>query len=119
MRFLAKVYCSMAMVFVAGMAQADGFARITTEGAFREQVVGKRITCGENDFYTIKRNGRLTGRFEGEALKGAWEWRDDVMCRTLTTVRPGTDCQVIEVRGQEVRGTRARGQGRQFTCRFK
>lgn len=118
MNITRSIAVCVALLTSGSVAAASDLKRISTEDDFRKLVVGKKIKCGDKDHYTIRRNGRLTGRFGGETLKGVWEWRDGYFCRTLTTVRPGTDCQKFEVSAKELRGTRNRGKGRSFTCQF-
>jgi len=92
----------------------DGFTRIETEEDFRKIVVGKTLRFGES-YFVIKGNGRIKGVFRDKALRGNWAWREGYWCRTLTTHRKNTECQVWEYKGKEFFSTRARGDGKGFT----
>jgi len=85
--------------------------RITTAEQFNRLIVGKRLTHQETNFLTIAADGTMSGEFFGEALVGTWQWQDQYWCRTLTTVRPGSDCQAWEINGKEITVTRQRGTG--------
>ncbi len=91
-------------------AAAQGFQRITTEAGFNQLVVGRKLSLNSN-YITIKKNGIVKGRFNGEPLRGYWEWRDGFWCRTLLTHNKKTDCQIWEVDGNRHRLTRERGEG--------
>lgn len=93
---------------------AETFERISTEAEFSQLVVGKKLTLGKN-WFVIRKNGSLKGDFNGEKLKGAWQWRDGYWCRTLKSHSKNTDCQLWEVSGDEFRVTRAKGKGKSFT----
>lgn len=93
---------------------ADGFTPITTEAEFDSLVVNKKMHLGDN-WFVIKKNGSLKGEFNGEKLKGAWQWRDGYWCRTLKTHSKNTDCQLWQVKGNEFQVTRNRGEGKSFT----
>ena len=102
--------CAICTVLPAA-ALADGYKTITTKSAFDQTAVGKKLWY-ENNHFTIKPNGALTGNFGGKRLKGAWEWRDKYWCRTLTTHSKNTDCQVWETDGKNFRATRGKGSGK-------
>lgn len=108
---------SLAVVVSSGLSYAanaaDGFTTITTEAEFRDLVVGRKMYLDDN-YFTIKKNGALTGKFVGKTLKGAWAWRDGYWCRTISTHSKNTDCQLWEVNGDEFRATRERGKGKSF-----
>lgn len=84
--------------------------QITTLPQFSKLIVGKRLKHPESGgIVIVNANGTLSGNFGGEALEGTWHWEDRYWCRTLTTVRPGTDCQAWEITGNEITITRKRG----------
>ncbi len=97
---------------------ADNLKPITTEAEFRAQVVGKKLRFGD-DYVTARANGQVVGNFGGKALKGAWAWRDQYWCRTLTTHSKNTDCQAWETNGKTFRATRGRGKGKSFEYTLK
>ena len=102
----------------SGSAVADTFKPINTEAAFREQVVGKKLMFGK-DYVTARANGKVVGNFGGKALQGAWTWRDQYWCRTLTTHAKNTDCQTWETDGKVFRVTRQRGKGKSYDYTLK
>lgn len=116
---LKSIPLAVTLCATAGAALSDEFRQITTEAEFREMIVGKKLWL--NDNYAISRkNGRVSGKFNGKTLKGAWEWREEYWCRTLTTVSPGTDCQTWEAdHAGKFRVTRARGTGKTFTYELR
>ena len=117
-RVAAASVLSFSTLFISPSADAGEFRQIKTEAEFRKLVVGKKITLGDNHF-TVRRNGSLKGNFGGNALKGAWQWRGEYWCRTLTTHTKNTDCQLWEVSGKQIRATRDKGKGKSFTYTYK
>jgi len=101
-----------AMVATSAMA-GSGFKRITTENEFIQLVVGKKLYFNK-DYFTIRKNGSLKGKFGGKTLKGNWAWRDGYWCRTLATHSKNTDCQLWEVEGNQFQVTREFGKANSF-----
>lgn len=97
---------------IATAASAD-FKRIKTEADFRKAAVGKTLWLDKN-YFTIRRRGKLDGKFGGEVVDGVWEWRDGFWCRRLTSPRENFDCQLWEIDGKRFRVTRNKGSGRSF-----
>jgi hypothetical protein len=102
----------------ASALAGSGFKRITSESELNQLVVGKKMFLDKN-YLTIKKNGSLSGEFGGKTLKGNWAWRDGYWCRTLLTHSKDTDCQVFEIEGNQLRGTRERGNGKSFVYVIK
>ena len=92
---------------------------ITTLAQFNELIVGKRLRHAESNFVIIQSDGSMTGEFGGNTLEGTWQWEGKYMCRTLTTIRPGTDCQAWSVDGNEITIVRDRGTGDAATYFFR
>lgn len=121
MHSTSQVLLSALIAGVSALASpsfADDFTRIETEAEFRKLVVNRKLTLGEN-YATFKKNGKVTGEFGGAKLDGAWAWRDGYWCRTLTTHSKNTDCQLMEISGNQLRGTRSRGKGQSFVYQIK
>ncbi len=110
----AAIALSISAVTVGAAVYAQDFKPIKTEAEFQKLVVGKRMYLDEN-YVTVKKNGSVEGKFGGKQLKGAWEWRDEYWCRTLTTHSKNTDCQTWSVSGNQFRVARDRGKGKAFT----
>lgn len=85
--------------------------RITTSEQFSQMIVGKRLRHKESNWLVIAADGTMSGAFGGAALEGTWQWEGQYWCRTLTTIRPGSDCQTWSVNGNEITITRERGAG--------
>ncbi|MEM9140143.1 MAG: hypothetical protein AAGB15_09955 [Pseudomonadota bacterium] len=87
------------------------FERIATKDAYLALVAGKEVH-GESGFAVSSPDGTLTGTFAG-GFTGSWEWQDEFWCRTITAPPSiaGSDCQLLEISGDQVRVTRDRGEG--------
>lgn len=117
MTFFKRVVFVCCLFLPTALAAQD-FKWIQTEAEFRTLVVGKKLWFNTDNF-TIKGNGALTGNFGGKRLQGAWAWRDQYWCRTLTTHSKNTDCQKWETDGKTFRVTRGRGAGKSFVYTLK
>lgn len=109
-------FFASATVFLTTAAHAD-FKRLTTEAEYRSAVAGKTVVT-ESSTVKIRKNGRLTGKTKGgDKITGAWAWRGQFWCRTVKVagVDRGTDCQLVEVDGNKIRGTRNQGKGETFS----
>lgn len=97
---------------LASAAPAEGLKRITDEATFRTMIVGKKLT-GQNvsGTVTVKKNGQLSGRFDGQRLKGAWNWQKGLFCRTVQLGKNDarSACQKIHASGDRVRFTTTDG----------
>ena len=87
--------------------------RITTEQQFVEEVVGRTLVNPEGYAWVYQPDGRITGTWDGQPVTGRWEWHQTLFCRNVRigATETGTDCQVKEVRGQQMRYTRDQGRG--------
>jgi len=77
-------------------------------------IVGKRLTFASGQYLTVTADGKITGAWDGQTLTGTYEMRDGYVCREIS-IRPGEDCQLWILNGNEVIGSRDRGNGAQFT----
>ncbi|MCV2880595.1 hypothetical protein [Actibacterium sp. XHP0104] len=113
-RFLIALALA-ALLPVAAMA-ADKFTRIASEAGFRQAAVGKYLWSGNNHIF-LRENGRIAGQWDGIKLKGAWEWREGYLCRSLIIPATNTDCQLWMVNGRHTQFyvTRDQGRGGSFT----
>ncbi|MEL6127968.1 MAG: hypothetical protein AAFR57_16495 [Pseudomonadota bacterium] len=99
----------------AETAVPDGYTRISEEAEFVDKVVGKRLTIDGN-FVVIAADGTFAGNFNDTDLAGIWNWSEDgYWCRTITVgPQRAEDCQLFEIFGTALRGTRDRGDGVSF-----
>lgn len=77
-------------------------------------IVGKRLTFASGQYLTVTADGKITGAWDGQDLTGTYEMRDGFVCREIS-IRPGEDCQLWILNGNELIGSRDRGNGAQFT----
>lgn len=111
------IILSVGLSVAAGAAGA--WERIQTEAQYRERVAGRQITL-ENGHVTFAADGSAAGAWNGTPMVGSWTWSDGFHCRTLRIGSNdlGTDCQLIELQGNQLRATAQRGQGRVTTARL-
>jgi hypothetical protein len=108
-----------ALVFAAGLgtprtAEAQNWQRITTEDQYRASNVGREIVTPEGHRFSSHADGRVTGQWGGQPMVGAWQWHQGFWCRNVrvgNNPETGTDCQLVEMRGNDVRKTRDQGRG--------
>lgn len=93
--------------------QALGFERIKSEADYVKHIVGNKY-CNKTGCWTARKNGKMTGKFGSDRFRANWAWRKGFSCRTGTLGGKdiGTDCQVVEVSGNQIRVTRQQGKGR-------
>ncbi len=114
---LALAACETTTAPMATMSAAP--AEITTLEQFNRLIVGKRLRHAESNSITINSNGTLSGDFGGNTLEGTWNWEGRYWCRTLTTIKPGTECQAWSVNGNEITIVQERGTGGTATYFFQ
>lgn len=81
-------------------------------------VVGKTLTLGPGQSFTIGADGSLMGTWDGNPLVGTYVMRDGYFCRTLSQGPRGPspeDCQLLILNGSNLAVTRDRGAGSAFT----
>ncbi|MEM9212532.1 MAG: hypothetical protein AAGA63_13700 [Pseudomonadota bacterium] len=73
-----------------------GFAGGTEDAV--NTILGKKL-YGDDLVLTVKKNGKITGKWKGDTLKGAWEIRDGDFCRTMSVngQELGTSCQAVQL----------------------
>lgn len=120
-RFLSLALTALlSLVPAVGSWAADSFGRIQTESNFRAVAVGRSLWADQNHILLLE-NGRIAGEWGGTELKGAWEWRDGYLCRSLITPPTQTDCQLwmVNARANEFYVIRDHGKGSSFTYRVR
>lgn len=97
----------------------DDFQRVQSEAEFVRLVGGKELSI-LRPFYlrnAIKLEVSPTGNIAGTALRkpvtGAWRWENGFFCRDLMFGDDdiGPNCQMVVVKGNEVRFIADQGQG--------
>ncbi|WP_298261099.1 hypothetical protein [uncultured Litoreibacter sp.] len=111
MRAIITTLASFALL--TSVAQADGFKRITSKEDYIEQVAGKNY-CNETGCWKVRKNGKMSGKFGEAKLKGKWKWSKGFACRSASLGKKdlGSDCQIVETNGKQIRVTRDQGKGK-------
>ena len=90
------------------------FVRIFTEQEYRDQVVDIRQGRADSENWSISNSdGTIGGNFDGTDVTGTWTWENSFFCREglLGDFVIEFDCQIIEINGNIMRGTRNQGSG--------
>ena len=92
---------------------AAAWERITTEAQLLDQVAGRTLLNPEGYSWVYQPDGRITGTWDGMEVTARWEWHQGLFCRNVQIGgnETGTDCQVKEIRGDQLRYTRDQGRG--------
>ncbi|MCB1398412.1 MAG: hypothetical protein H6898_14620 [Rhodobacter sp.] len=111
MRASIVVAAAAGIILITGSAQA--WERLHTEAEYRARVVGHRTSVGDRGHVTVHPDGTVTGVWGGQPVVGAWTWDGGYYCRNLRigSTETGTNCQRIEVQGNQIRSTNDRGNG--------
>ncbi|OJI94994.1 hypothetical protein LY10_04199 [Planktotalea frisia] len=103
-----------ATLLTTTMAYADGFKRIKKAADFETLVIGKTLNF-EGGNAVIKADGKTSGKLKKQGkYHGAWAWQNGYYCRNLiiSGKETGTNCQLAEWNGKNLRLTRDKGKGR-------
>lgn len=102
---------SLALIGTAVQAE---FKQIKKEKQFRAAIVDKKLTDANGNWTIIKSDGSQSGQFNGNAYVGAWTWNGRYWCRNgkIGGNELGTNCQMVEIDGNQTRFTRDKGKGR-------
>ena len=94
--------------------------RITTEQAFRDLLVGRKLSI-ENGYSILHEDGSLGGEFGESPLTGTWSWEGKFLCRIARhgNKNLGLDCLAVAVSGDNVTFTRKKGKGKKVTYRLE
>lgn len=88
---------------------------IASEAQFRSEIVGKTLSFEGNSF-TFAADGTISGPWDGQGIRGTWNWDNGAVCREAS-IGPRVldpDCQTFSVDGTTATVTRNRGAGRSF-----
>ena len=101
-------------------ASAEPFVQVTDEVRFLELVEGRELRRFGIRL-EVTPSGEIEGRGFGYRITGDWEWRDNYFCRVMAygSNEIPHNCQVVAVRGDEMRFVSDRGTGEfaDFTLR--
>lgn len=94
---------------------ADAWTRLQTEAEFRANVVDRQTWIDGSGGVIAHADGRVTGEWNGQAVRGRWVWDNGAYCRNLRigSRETGTDCQHFFIRGNQLRILSERGRGRE------
>ena len=89
------------------------YSQVTSESI--GSLMGKRIDL-DGDYISLTDDGTFSGTWKDKPIAGNWEMRDGYWCRVLTVFHDQDalnkeDCQLWEIDGNALRGTRAKGTG--------
>lgn len=92
---------------------ATAWTRLLGEADFRAQIVGKQTWVDGRGGTIAHADGSVTGTWDGQAIRGRWQWSNGMYCRNLIigTHETGTDCQQYFIRGNEARSLGNQGRG--------
>ncbi|WP_425043238.1 hypothetical protein [Primorskyibacter sp. S87] len=111
----------LASAFLATAALAD-FKQVKSEDALRATLVGKKAYDKHGNWFRWNADGSMSGKLKsGKSFAGAWKWSGKYLCRNVAVggEELGTDCQKIEVDGNQVRYTRKKGKGESAVLTIK
>lgn len=76
---------------------------ITTEKEFRQLVAGKKQVADWGHLVSRK-DGFITGSYNGQVMAGVWEWEGKYYCRTLSIGGKslGYDCVEFTISGNKL-----------------
>lgn len=101
---------------------ALAFDTITERGEFLSTIEGKQLRLGLFGIrLDVQSSGQIIGEARGYPVTGTWSWQDGFFCRQMDW--GGTEipynCQLVEVRGGQIRFTTDRGAGDDATFNLR
>lgn len=103
-----------AIVALATPALAE-WSTINSEDQLKKFVINKKFVDPKSKaWFSIRRNGTLTGSANKQKLTGNWKWNGKYICfnRALGGKKLPGDCILIRVDGKNLTTTRKNGTGR-------
>jgi len=94
------------------------FVRINTFEEYLDLVADRRQDRADSDDFTYSNsNSTITGMIGGDQLNGTWYWENGFFCRdgSFGDTVLDLDCQIVEISGNTLRGTRNQGNGDSVT----
>jgi len=99
-------------VFLVQSAKAENeFEKISTEEAFVERVVGKRLGYDSGAVVVFLEDRTFGGGFSGSPVWGEWVWRDEQLCHQMNIgeKRYKVACKIPEISEKRIRFIREDG----------
>ena len=93
-------------------ASAEQFVQVTDEAQFLDLIEGRELRRFGIRL-EVTPSGEIEGRGFGYRVTGDWEWRDAYFCRNMAYGSNAIpyNCQVVAVRGDEMRFVSDQGAG--------
>jgi len=100
----------------SNLSDDSAFTQVTDESI--GSLIGKQLDLNGN-YISLSEDRTFSGTWKNSPITGTWEMRDNYWCRVLTVFHDRTalnkeDCQLWELNGDRVRGTRDKGKGQSF-----
>jgi hypothetical protein len=118
---MKHIVLALGLTAAATTAAAD-WQPVTDQGRFLAMLEGQQLTHRlYNLALTVTPNGQIAGGALGWDVTGTWSWQDGFFCREMAW---GGDpipynCQLVEVRGDEMRFTTDQGAGDSASFRLR
>ena len=96
------------LIMMSVEVQASDLKAINDEDTFRAMIVGKKLTWLDGDgTVTVRKNGKISGRFDRQRLVGQWIWSKGRFCRTVKLGKNDAReaCQRVHASSDRVRFT--------------
>ena len=118
----ALVAALFSAIAAPGFASADGFRKVEDRSDFVSLIAGKELRIGLFGIrLKVMPDGQIDGEARGWGVTGTWSWQDGYFCREMDW--SGTpvpyNCQLVEVRGNQMRFTVDRGSGDDATFNLR
>jgi hypothetical protein len=113
MKRIALIALPLVFGIFATTALAE-FKAVKKEKQFRQTIVDRKLTSDNGNWTVINSNGTQTGKFGKNSYSGTWKWSGKYWCRNgvIGGKELGTNCQLVEIDGNETRFTRDKGKGK-------
>ncbi|MBO9401040.1 MULTISPECIES: hypothetical protein [unclassified Shimia] len=120
MRFLfsTAIFCTALAACQDVPSSGKGKAKQLATQEDMSAVFGKTLTLNAGQSIVILEDGTLSGSWDGTPIVGTYVMKDGFFCRTLSQGPSGPsaeDCQLFVLDGNQLMGTRNRGEGASFT----
>ncbi len=117
---VAAALCLAVVACVPGLARAEGAQVIGDRATFLGLVENRTLTrMGIR--LQVGADGSIAGDAFGRPVTGAWRWSGSYFCRDLVygSRNLGSNCQVVELRGDRLRFIADEGRGQSADLRLE